>query len=411
MNTNLLLQEAQKLQPRLKKIRRELHQHPELGFDMVFTKPFVKARLEEMGYEVTEMGKAGLVTTAGGKTPGRTILLRSDMDALPIQEEADVDYKSKTDGKMHACGHDMHTAILLGAAQLLKDHEEEIIGTVKLEFQPAEEIFQGSEDMIRNGLLENPDVDAAFMMHVIAGMPMPSGMIMIPSGGISMASCEQYHITVTGKSGHGSMPNAAVDAITAAAQIHLALQEINSREIAPDEYAVFTTCQFQAGNASNVFPEKAEMWGTIRTLDLEGKVGEQIKRRMTEITKGIALAMRCEADVSFSDFCPSMVIDTELANDTLAIMKEMFGSLAMDMSQINGGKAGGGSEDFAFVSHYVPTIGLYIVAGNSEEGYLYGQHNSKVRFDDSILYKGSAAYAYMALRWLAKKAETDKYSG
>lgn len=411
MNTNLLLQEAQKLQPQLKKIRRELHQHPELGFDMVFTKPFVKAQLEEMGYEVTEMGKAGLVTTAGGKIPGRTILLRSDMDALPIQEEADVDYKSKTDGKMHACGHDMHTAILLGAAQLLKDHEDEIIGTVKLEFQPAEEIFQGSEDMIRNGLLENPDVDAAFMMHVIAGMPMPSGMIMIPAGGISTASCEQYHITVTGKSGHGSMPNAAVDAITAAAQVHLALQEINSREIAPDEYAVFTTCQFQAGNASNVFPEKAEMWGTIRTLDLEGKVGEQIKTRMTEITKGIALAMRCEADVSFSDFCPSMVIDTELANDTLAIMKEMFGSLAMDMSQINGGKAGGGSEDFAFVSHHVPTIGLYIVAGNSEEGYLYGQHNSKVRFDDSILYKGSAAYAYMALRWLAKKAETDKYSG
>lgn len=400
MDTNLLLQEAQKLQPELAKIRHELHRHPELGFDMTFTKPFVKAKLEEMGYEVTEMGKAGLVTTIGGNRPGKTILLRADMDALPIHEEAEVDFKSETEGKMHACGHDMHTAMLLGAAQLLKSHEDEIVGTVKLEFQPAEEIFRGSEDMIQNGLLKNPDVDAAFMLHVVAGVPMPSGALMIPGGGISMTSCEQYHITVTGKSGHGSMPAAAVDAITAAAQIHLALQEINSREIDPGEYAVFTTCKFQAGNASNVFPETAQMWGTIRTLDPEGKINDQIKTRMTEITKGIALAMRCEAEVEFSDFCPSMLTDPELAKDTFSIMKEMFGPLAIDMAQINGGKAGGGSEDFAFVSHEVPTIGLYITAGNSKEGYLYGQHNSKVRFDDSILYKGSAAYTHMALRWL-----------
>lgn len=402
MDPNLLLQEAQKIQPELVEIRHELHKHPELGFDLVFTKPFVKSKLEQMGYVVTEMGKSGLITTIGGKIPGKTILLRADMDAIPIQEEADIDYKSIYDGKMHGCGHDMHTAMLLGAAQLLKAHEDEITGTIKLEFQPAEEIFQGSDDMIKNGLLENPHVDAAFMLHVVAGEPMPSGMLMIPGGGVSMASCEQYHITVTGKSGHGSMPNAAVDAITAAAQIHLALQEINSREIEPGAYGVFTTCRFQAGNTSNVFPETAEMWGTIRTLDSEGKISEQIKTRMTEITKGIALAMRCEADVSFYDYCPSMVIDSNLATDTLSIMSELLGSGALDMSKINGGKPGGGSEDFAFVSHHVPTIGTYITAGNSEEGYIYGQHNSKVRFDDNVLYKGSAAYAYMAMRWLEK---------
>lgn len=404
MDANSLLHEAQALQPELTTIRHELHRHPELGFDMTFTKPYVKAQLEQMGYDVKEIGKAGLVTTIGKNATGKTILLRSDMDALPIQEEADIDYRSQTDGKMHGCGHDMHTAMLLGAARLLKDHENEIEGTVKLEFQPAEEIFQGSKDMIENGLLENPKVDAAFMLHVIAGVPMPSGMLMIPGGGISMASCEQYHITVTGKSGHGSMPNAAVDAITAAAQIHLALQEINSREIAPGEYAVFTTCKFQAGNTSNVFPDTAEMWGTIRTLDPEGKVNEQIKTRMTEITKGIALAMRCEAEVSFSDFCPSMIIDSELVQDTSKIMKELYGEAAVDMTKINGGKPGGGSEDFAFVSHKVPTVSLYITAGSIDEGYLYGQHNSKVRFDDGILYKGSAAYAYMALRWLQEKS-------
>lgn len=402
MNANELLREAKELQPQLTEIRHQLHQHPEIGFDLVFTKPFVKEQLEKMGYTVTEMGKAGLVATVGNNETGKTILLRSDMDALDLKEEADVDYKSIYEGKMHGCGHDMHTAMLLGAARLLKEHEDEINGVVKLEFQPAEELFQGSLDMISNGLLENPKVDAAFMMHVVAGMPIPSGSLLIPGGGISMASCEQYHITVTGKSGHGSMPNAAVDAITAAAQIHLALQEINSREIDPAAYGVFTTCRFEAGNTSNVFPETAQMWGTIRTLDPEGKIGEQIKTRMHEIATGIAQALRCQADVDFYDFCPSMVIDSDLANDTFSIMQEMFGPLAMDMSQITGGKPGGGSEDFAFVSHHVPTIGLYIVAGSTEDGYMYGQHNSKVRFDDSILYKGSAAYAYMAMRWLEK---------
>lgn len=399
MNKELLLQESRKLQPQLTEIRRSLHRHPETGFDLAYTKPFVKSQLEQMGYDVTETGKAGLVTTIKGKLPGKTILLRSDMDALPIQEEADIDYKSEYDGRMHGCGHDMHTAMLLGAAMLLKAHQDEIAGTVKLVFQPAEEIFQGSEDMIKNGMLKNPDVDAAFMLHVVAGMPVPSGAVMIPGGGISMASCEQYKITVTGKSGHGSMPHTSIDAITAAAQIHLALQEINSREIAPDEYAVFTTCSFQAGNASNVFPETAQMCGTIRTLDPEGKINSQIKNRMCEIVNGIAIAMRCEARIEFSDFCPPMLIDEKLSEYTLRIMNELLGSSAIDMSLINGGKPGGGSEDFAFVSQHVPTVAAYLVAGSTQDGYIYSQHNSKVRFDDSVLYIGSAVYAYMVLHY------------
>lgn len=400
MDYNELIKQAEELQGELEEIRHDLHQHPELEFDMEYTKPYIKTKLEQMGYEVEEVGKAGLVTTISGNKPGKTILLRADMDALPIREEADVEIKSLFEGKMHACGHDMHATMLLGAAKLLKAHQDEIEGTIKLEFQPAEEVFKGSEDMIKAGLLENPKVDAAIMFHVVAGVPMPTGMIMVPGGGVSMTSCEQYHITVTGKSGHGSMPNLSIDSITAAAQIHLALQEINSREIAPDEYGVFTTCRFEAGNASNVFPEKAQMWGTIRTVDPEGKIGEQIKKRMTEITKGIATAMRCEAEIEFYDFCPSMMTDPDLSKSALSIMQELYGQMVIDMSVVNGGKAGGGSEDFAFVSHEVPTVGMYIVAGNSQEGYQYGQHNSKVRFDDKALNKGSAAYAYMALRWL-----------
>jgi hippurate hydrolase len=396
-----LLSEASALQPRLQEVRRELHRHPELGFDLPYTKALVRRELESMGLAPVDCGRSGLVVLLGGQKPGKTILLRADMDALPLQEEAEIDYCSQTPGQMHGCGHDMHTAMLLGAARLLKAHEAELQGTVKLEFQPAEEIFQGSPDMIASGVLENPHVDAAVMFHVTAGLPLPAGMVMVPkAGGTTMASCEQYHITVKGKGGHGSMPEACIDPITAAAQIHLALQEINARELKPGEYGVFTTCRFEAGRTSNVIPDSAEMWGTIRTTDPENKNGALIRQRMTEISAGIGRALRCEVKVEFYDFCPCMQVDPALAGDAMRYMTELLGSGAMDMTALTGGKAGGGSEDFAFVSHHVPTVSMFLTAGNSKEGYVYSQHNPKTRFDDSVLFHGSAAYAAMALRWL-----------
>ena len=175
MKPNELLDEAKTLQPQLQKWRRTIHRNPEVGFDLPKTKALVKQALTEMGYAPQDCGRAGVLALAGGKCPGKTILLRGDMDALPIFEESGEVFASEVPGKMHGCGHDMHTAMMLGAAKLLKEHEEEIEGTVKLEFQPAEEIFQGSPDMISNGLLENPKVDAAVMFHVLAGMPLPLG--------------------------------------------------------------------------------------------------------------------------------------------------------------------------------------------------------------------------------------------
>ena len=404
MNAAEVLMRSGELHPWLEEVRHDLHRHPEVGFELSYTKDRVKRELEEMGFTPEDCGKCGLVVLLGGKKPGKTILLRADMDALPVREEAEVDFASEYEGKMHGCGHDMHTAMLLGAAKILKENEDQIAGTVKLVFQPAEEIFKGSEDMIAAGVLENPKVDAAVMFHVVAAMPMPSGMVLVPKGGISMASCEQYHITVKGKGGHGSMPHAAIDPITAAAHIHLALQEINSREIDGNEFGVFTTGKFQAGDVSNVIPDTAQMWGTIRTQDPEGRISEQIRQRMTQISKGVGSAFRCETEVEFYDFCPSMVIDDALSKDALKYMTELLQKGAMDMTPITGGKPGGGSEDFAFVSHRVPTVGMYITAGNSQEGYLYGQHHPKVRFDDKALGYGSAAYAYMALRWLEEHA-------
>ena len=397
-----LLNEAKTLEPQLQTWRRTLHRHPEVGFDLPQTKALVKQALTEMGYAPQDCGKAGVLALVGGKKPGKTLLLRGDMDALPIQEQSGEDFSSEIPGRMHGCGHDMHTAMMLGAAKLLKAHEDEIEGTVKLEFQPAEEIFQGSPDMIANGLLEDPKVDAAVMFHVLAGMPLPAGTVLVPGGGITMASCEQYHITVHGKGGHGSTPHACVDPITAAAHIHIALQEINSRELDPNAFGVLTTGCFKAGAASNVIPDTAEMFGTIRTTDPDNKTGELIRKRMTEIAQGVALAFRCTAEVEFSDYCPCMVVDKALAADALTYMTDLLGAGAMDMTPLTGGKAGGGSEDFAFVSHEVPTVSMFISAGSSKDGYLYGQHHPKVRFDDSILYEGSAAYSYFALRWLSK---------
>ena len=397
-----LLNEAKALEPQLQTWRRTLHRHPEVGFDLPQTKALVKQALTAMGYAPQDCGKAGVLALVGGKKPGKTLLLRGDMDALPIQEQSGEEFSSEIPGRMHGCGHDMHTAMMLGAAKLLKAHEDEIEGTVKLEFQPAEEIFQGSPDMIANGLLEDPKVDAAVMFHVLAGMPLPAGTVLVPGGGITMASCEQYHITVHGKGGHGSTPHACVDPITAAAHIHIALQEINSRELDPNAFGVLTTGCFKAGAASNVIPDTAEMFGTIRTTDPDNKTGELIRKRMTEIAQGVALAFRCTAEVEFSDYCPCMVVDKALAADALTYMTDLLGAGAMDMTPLTGGKAGGGSEDFAFVSHEVPTVSMFISAGNSKDGYLYGQHHPKVRFDDSILYEGSAAYSYFALRWLSK---------
>ena len=402
MQADKLLAEAEALQPQLQKWRRTIHRNPEIGFDLPETKALVKQALTEMGYQPQDCGKAGILALAGGKRPGKTILLRGDMDALPIFEESGEVFASEIPGRMHGCGHDMHTAMMLGAARLLKTHEDELEGTVKLEFQPAEEIFQGSPDMLAHGLLEDPHVDAAVMFHVLGGMPLPLGEVLVPGGGITMASCEQYHIVVHGKGGHGSMPENCIDPITAAAHIHIALQEINARELSQNDFGVLTTGRFAAGAASNVIPDTAEMWGTIRTTDPENKSGALIKQRMTEIAQGVAAAFRCTAEVMFSDFCPCMVVDETLSKDAFGYLSEMLGQGVMDMTSLTGGKPGGGSEDFAFVSHEVPTVSLFLACGGPAQGCRYSQHHPKVRFDDSVLYKGSAAYGYVAMRWLAE---------
>ncbi|KSV59660.1 M20 metallopeptidase family protein [Acetivibrio ethanolgignens] len=407
MESRDILQEAKELEEILVRNRRFLHTHAETGFDLRDTKEYVKQELIRLGYEPKDCGRAGLVATIGGKQPGKVFLLRADMDALPIKEEAEVDFSSETEN-MHACGHDMHTAMLLGAAAILKKHEEEMKGTVKLMFQPAEEIFEGSKDMLKNGLLENPKVDAAMMIHVMAGMPFPAGTVIVSNPGVSAPAADYFEIKVQGKGCHGSMPNTGVDPLNAAAHILLAIQEIQTRELAISESAVVTIGTMHGGVAANVIPDTVTMGGSIRTYDEETR--SFLKKRLTEVAGGTAQVFRAKAEVSFGNGCPTLVNDKELAEAGLRYAKELLGeqkafSAAQLSAMDSSGKASksGGSEDFAYVSQEVPSIMFALAAGQPEKGYPYPQHHPKVKFDEEALVYGAALHANMALRWLAEQ--------
>lgn len=399
MTKEQILREAKALQEEIKSHRLWLHTHAETGFDLAETKPYVKSALTEMGYTVQECGKAGLVTTVG-KPGGKVLLLRADMDALPIAEEADVDFACKN-GRMHACGHDMHTAMLLGAAKILKAHESELGGTVKLMFQPAEEIFEGSKDMIASGVLENPRPDAALMIHVAAGMPLPAGTVVVSAPGVSAPAADYFTIRVHGKGCHGSAPQNGIDPLTAAAHILIALQEIHARELSASDEAVLTIGTFHAGEAGNVIPDTATMGGTIRTYD--EKTRAYLKERMTAIAKNVAEAFRASAEVSFGSGCPTLVNDKDLSEKVTGYLKDLLGAnRAFTTAELNGGKParGGGSEDFAYVSHEVPSLMLALAAGEPSKGYVYPQHHPKVKFDESVLSTGAAVFVDCALQYL-----------
>ena len=404
MNAKKFLEDAAQLTETVVSNRRYLHEHPETGFDLNDTYDFVRKSLVEMGYEPMKCGKSGIVALAGGKKSGKVFLIRADMDALPIKEESDVVFPS-VNGCMHACGHDMHTAMLLGAAKLLKDHESQIEGTVKLMFQPAEEIFEGSEDMIKAGLLQNPAVDGAMMIHVMTGMPFNPGTIIVSAPGISAPAADYFEIKVHGLGCHGSMPNTGVDPLNAAAHILIALQEINSRELSIDSRSVLTFGKMIAGSASNAIPDSAVMGGTLRTFDEDTR--SFIKERIEQISDGIAKSFRAKAEVVFGSKCPTLENDKELSICVEKYAKELFGRSGAfsvsDLIKMSGGQNKSnsiGSEDFAYISQKVPSVMLALAAGQPEKGYVYPQHHPMVKFDEDALVNGSAIYAYAAMRWL-----------
>lgn len=396
MTREKILNEAKSIENEIIENRRFLHSHAEVGFELKETYDFVWSKLTEMGYTPTKCGKCGIVCTLG-RSSDKTVLLRADMDALPMAEDSGLPFASKN-GNMHSCGHDTHTAMLLGAAKILKNFESEINGTVKFMFQPAEEPLAGAADMISDGLLSDNTVKAAFMIHSITGVPISAGTLIVASGGVSSPAADYFKITVKGISCHGSTPQMGVDAITAAAHILIALQEISARELGVGNRAVITVGKFAGGTAGNIIADKVEMEGTIRAYDEDTR--EFIKKRMKEISCGVASAFRAEADLRFGSGCPTLINDPSLSDLILNTSRDLLGSSRAVSTAELGSQTSGGSEDFAYISQQIPSVMLSLAAGEPDNGYMYPQHHPKAVFDEDVLTIGASVYAYNALKLL-----------
>ncbi len=390
---NNYLEEALNINAELIACRRFLHANPELGMNLPITTKYVVDKLEEYGLEPHIVAGSG-VSACIGKPGGSTILLRADMDALPIVENADVDYKSTIDGHMHACGHDMHTTMLLGAAKILKANEDKLDGQVKFMFQPAEETLQGARAMIDAGILQNPKVDFALGMHVITGTNiLPTGTLALVDGTL-MAGCSSFELVIKGKGGHGAMPETTKDPIACAVQIYNQLNMIKMREVSAREPLVLTVGQFSFGDTYNVIPDKGIIKGTIRFFNNE--VGDYTKNRVKEIAESTGKLFNCEVEYIDVLSTPACCNDKAHVEQVSKILKETLGSSKV----FNGGKAEMGSEDFAYVSQQVPSVFMPIGAGLIKDGYTSSLHNPSVNFDENVLHQGVAVFVSVAIEWL-----------
>ena len=398
-----ILEEAKSINKELAENRRYLHQHPELSLELPNTKKFVMEKLKEYGYSPLEYGESGVVAIAGGKKEGKVFLMRGDMDALPIQEETGLPYASENDGCMHACGHDCHTSMLLGAAKILKEHEDEIEGTVKLLFQPGEETLVGAREMVDAGVLENPHVDAAMMIHATIGTPIPDGMVGVFGGEPCYASADWFKINVKGKGGHGATPQLSIDPLGAVCAIHSGIQEIVAEHVNPAENCVMTIGEIHGGNTGNVIADTAYLRGTIRTFNEATR--ETLKESLIRMTEYTAKSRRCTAEVDFTNSCGVVVCEEKVSEDLLGFTQDMLGAnVAVDLRTAFSGllRRVSGSEDFAAIAEKVPSAVALLFIGNTKEGYTYGNHHPKSKFNDDFLYVGTATYANMAMEWLKK---------
>jgi IAA-amino acid hydrolase len=386
-----MLAHAAKISDWITGLRRELHQYPELMYEEVKTSAVVRRTLDELGIKYRyPVARTGVVATLGDGN-GPCIALRADMDALPIHEQVDVPFRSKVDGKMHACGHDCHTSMLLGAARLLKERESEIHGTIKLFFQPAEEGGAGGELMCKEGALTNPDVQRVFGIHVWPYLP--AGAVGSRTG-VFLAAAGEIEVTVNGKGGHAAMPHTTFDPVATAAKIICELQTIVSREVDPLEPAVITIATVHGGDAHNVIPQSVKMTGTIRSLSMEGL--RFLQGRAKAVATQVAAANRCEAVVEFTghDY-PPVINDETCWHSARAMAGEMLGTKSvMELPPVMGG------EDFAFYTQHVP--GVFIVLGVMQDGGgpVYGVHHPLFSANEKALPVGAALHASYALRSL-----------
>lgn len=389
-----IFQEAQTLQAQLVAWRRALHQIPETGLFLPQTKEYVAARLKDMELDYQEYEGHSGMTVYIGKGGGKTVALRADMDGLKLLEESGLPYAS-TNGNMHACGHDSHTAMLLGAAKLLKDHEQELKGRVKLIFQPAEEGPGGAEPMIRDGVLK--DVDGIFGLHIgdLGGHFNPGGVALCRT---SMAAADdQVRITIRGLGGHGSTPHLCVDPVVVAAAIISNLQYIVSREVSAHDAAVITIATVEAGRGTtNIIAETATMLGTIRNSNPVTR--DFVLKRIEEIAKGTAKTMRADCDVEYFDGYPALINDEKMVDSFLKTAKKLLNE--EDIHILTHGMLGG--EDAGFFWREVPGCFFFLCSSAPcpADGKVYGAHHPRFCLDESVFWHGSALMAQAAVDWL-----------
>lgn len=383
------VQRARDMQDEIIANRRHLHENPELGFDLPNTVAYVKEQLAEMGIEAEDIGDHG-VTATFGNPDGKTILLRADMDALPIKEESGLDFAAEGSNS-HACGHDIHTSILLGAAKLLKEDEDQLKGQVKLIFQPAEELLVGGGVMVDAGILENPKVDAAMGLHV---WPHAEESGLAVREGVFMASANNFKIKVSGVGSHGAMPYTGVDPVYIGSQIVTGVPEIIARELPFDESAVITMGKFIGDGAVNVVPGEVLIEGTVRTFSNESR--EYIKERLPELVQDIAQSYRGSAELEFLSDCPVLINDEEMTAQTRNYLEEAVDSEfpVFEAAQQHG------SEDFAYYANEVPSTFFLLQVPHPDAEELYPVHHPKVMFDEDMIPVGVGAMAHSAKRWL-----------
>lgn len=382
---NRFYEDALAMKPELLESRRTIHSFGGVGFDIPDTVNFVKEKLTALGLAPREICKGGVVCTIGGG--GKTILLRADMDGLPVREETGLPFAC-TNGTMHGCGHDFHAAMLLGAAKLLKARESELCGTVKLMFQPGEEILAGAEAMIAAGLLENPKVDAAMGIHVGVGRPDCHSNHITYIAGPASTSADEFWTTIRPLEKRGSNP------IDVGCRVVQALQEIPAMEISPFVPASLVVNVFDCGNeAANVPPEKIVLKGVIRTTSPE--IRQRVKTRMEEITREISAAYHHEANIEYVRGVGPMMTSPELTHEMAGYIAELVGKEHVEEQPV-----GQGAEDFSAVCREVPGCFFNLGAGHPDEGYTAQNHKSNVIFNEDVLPTGAAMYASCAFEWL-----------
>ena len=380
--------------------RRHLHEHPELGLQEYETAKFVTERLQSLGVEdirtgISETGVTGLIRGTGtGPGADRVVLVRADMDALPIHEENDVEYKSQHEGVMHACGHDAHTSILLGVARVLMDQRDSFAGTVKVLFQPSEETGPGGAKwMIDQGVLEDPRVDACFGLHVWQNEPV--GTVLVGDGPV-MAASDRFTVTIQGKGGHGAMPNGCVDPIIVGMEIVNALQTIVARNVDPTESAVVTIGSFHSGHAPNVIPDTAEITGTVRSFKPE--VQDLLERRIVELAEGVGKAMRADVTASYRRGVPATINDPEMASIARQAAIAVVGE-----DNVRAQIPTMGGEDFSFFGQDKPACYFFVGTNNEERGLVWGHHHPRFDIDEEALGIGIETMVRTLTGYLAQE--------